>query len=179
MKLLVRLLPGTLPVFVRRRLLDQLFAATAQAFGSPVPALDYLSNDGRLRAYARFTSRQAEQALRSGRDLAQLKTRLYRNAVPLGAKARRWLGVRAMDDVMAVGQALYRAIGVEMQGDAQGNLVVQRCYFSRFYSAPVCGLISALDDGVFSGLSGGRRLVFTERITEGCALCRAKLELIE
>ena len=85
--------------------------------------------------------------------------------------------VETMEEVMALGQILYRAIGVEIQGDAQGSVTVQHCYFSRFYSGQVCDLISALDDGVFSGLSGGGRLVFSERITEGRDFCRAKLIL--
>jgi hypothetical protein len=80
---------------------------------------------------------------------------------------------------MELGQILYRAIGVEVQGDEQGNVTVSRCYFSRFYSGPVCDLISALDDGVFSGLSGGGRLVFSERITEGGVCCRAELKVKE
>jgi len=58
-------------------------------------------------------------------------------------------------------------------------VTVKRCYFSQFYSGSVCDLISALDDGVFSGLSGGGRLVFSERLTEGNACCRAKLRLGE
>jgi hypothetical protein len=82
-----------------------------------------------------------------------------------------------VEEVMALGQILYRAIGVEIQGDSQGDLIVKRCYFSQFYSGPVCDLISALDDGVFSGLSGGGRLAFSERLTEGRECCRAKLQL--
>ena len=81
-----------------------------------------------------------------------------------------------LGDVMELGQICYRAIGVEMQGDAEGNVTVNGCYFSQFYSGPVCDVISALDDGIFSGLLGGGRLAFSERITEGRPYCRAELQ---
>ena len=62
-----------------------------------------------------------ETAFQSGRDLAALKTQLYRNAYPLGARLRKWFAVDTMEEVMALGQVLYRAIGVDMQGDPQGE----------------------------------------------------------
>ena len=175
--MLLKLLPQNLPVFIRAEILAELFEATADAFACPVPTLDHLSNDERLLTYALFTREHAEKALQSGRDVADIKTQLYRNAYPLGAKLSKWPGVDTMKDVLELGQILYRAIGVEIQGDSQGNLTVKRCYFSQFYSGPVCDLISALDDGVFSGLSGGGRLVFSERLTEGRQCCRAKLHI--
>lgn len=179
MNILLKILPHNLPAFIRDEILEELFAATADAFACPVPTVDHLAYDEYLRSYALFTREQAEKAIQSGRDVAAIKTRLYENAYPLGKKLRKWLGVDTMAEVMALGQILYRAIGVEIQGDSQGNVTVNRCYFSQFYSGSVCDLISALDDGVFSGLSGGGRLAFSERITEGSACCRAKLQLGE
>ena len=179
MNILVKVLPHNLPAFVCKETLAELFEATADAFECPAPALDHLSYDECLRTYALFTREQAEKALQSGRDVPAIKTQLYRSAYPLGRKLRRWFGVDTMEEVMELGQILYRAIGVEIQGDAQGNVTVKRCYYSQFYSAPVCDLISALDDGVFSGLSGGGRLTFSERLTEGGERCRAKLQLRE
>ncbi len=173
----LKILPHNLPAFIREKILVELFEATAEAFECPAPAHDHLSYDECLRAYALFTREQAEKALKSGRDLPALKERLYQNAYPLGRNLRQWLGVDEMDEVMEIGQILYRAIGVEIEGDAQGNVTVNRCYFSQFYSGRVCDLISALDDGVFSGLSEGGRLAFSERLTEGRPFCRARLQL--
>lgn len=175
MPLLLKLFPHNFPAFVREEILGELFAATAVSFDCPPPAVEQLSYDECLRSYALFTRAQAEKALQSGRDLRKLKTRLYRSAFPLGAKLREQFGLQTMEEVMELGQILYRAIGVEIQGDARGSVTVSRCYFSQFYTAPVCDLISALDDGVLSGLSGGGRLAFSERITEGRSCCRAKL----
>jgi hypothetical protein len=183
MNILLKILPSvvfdaiTLPAFVRKEILAELFEATADGFECPAPAHDHLSYDVSLRKYALFTEERAERALQARRDIPAIKTRLYQNAYPLGAKLRRWFAVHTMQEVMELGQILYRAIGVEIQGDTQGNVTVKRCYFSQFYSAPVCDLISALDDGVFSGLSGGGRLTFSERLTEGRGCCRAKLQL--
>lgn len=175
MSILLEILPHNLPALVREVILGELFRATADAFECPAPAHDHFAYDEVLRAYALFTREQAQKALQAGRDLPALKTRLYRNAYPLGRNLRQWFGVDTMEEVMELGQILYRAIGVEIEGDAQGDVTVNRCYFSQFYSGAVCDLISALDDGVFSGLSGGGRLRFSERLTEGSQRCRAGL----
>jgi hypothetical protein len=177
MNILLKILPHNLPAFIREEILAELFEATADAFECPAPAHDHLSYDACLWTYAQFTREQAEKALQSGRDVPAIKTQLYQNAYLLGGKLRKWLGVDTMEEVMELGQILYRAIGVEIEGDTRGDVTVKGCYFSQFYSGPVCDLISALDDGVFSGLSGGGRLAFSERLTEGRECCRAKLQL--
>lgn len=175
MNILLRILPRNLPAFIRKEILAALFQVTADAFECPAPTFQHLSYDETLRAYALFTKQQAEIALQSERDIPAVKTQLYEKAYPLGARARKWFRVARTEEVMALAQALYRAIGVEMLGSSQGNVTVTRCYFSQFYSGPVCDVISALDDGVFSGLSGGGRLVFSKRLTEGRTCCQAKL----
>ena len=183
MSFLIKILPHYLPAFIREEILTELFKATADAFECTAPAIDHLSFDECLRTYALFTSEQARIALQDGCNLTVLKIQLYRNAYPLGAKLREWFAVNSMEDVLALGQILYQAIGVEIVGDTQGDdrgythgsVTVKRCYFSQFYSGQICDLISALDDGVLSGLSGGGRLAFSERLTEGSSCCRAKL----
>ena len=179
MGILLKLLPYQLPVFIRKRMLAELVEATADAFQCPVPALDHLSYDEGLQTYARFTRQQAEKALLSGQNVAAVKTRLYQKAILLGGRLRKWFGVDATEEVMQLGQTLYQALAIELEGNSLGEVTVKRCYFSQFYSVPVCDLISALDNGIFSGLSGGGRLVFTERITEGRLCCRAKLQFME
>ncbi len=177
MSILLKILPHHLPAFIREEILSALFEATAQAFGCPAPAHTHLSYDECLQAYALFTSQQAEQALQEGRDITAIKASLFHNAYPLGEKLHRWFGIDEVGDVMEIGQILYQAIGVDFQGDSQGEVTVKRCYFSQFYSAAACDLISALDDGVFAGLSGGGRLAFSQRITEGENYCKANLKL--
>jgi hypothetical protein len=176
MNILLGVLPTSLPEWIRRVILAELCEATADALGCAGPSLSRLPYGAGLQSYALFTMEQADRALRAGYDAAALKTQLYRNATPLGARLRRWLRIHTTAETMRLAQILYRAIGVDMEGDLQGNVTVKRCYFSQIYSGPVCDLISALDDGVFSGLSGGRRLAFSERLTEGRPCCRAILQ---
>ncbi|HZW04427.1 MAG TPA: hypothetical protein VFF68_10905, partial [Anaerolineaceae bacterium] len=149
MNLPLRLLPRRLPAWIRKAILIELTRATARAFKSPAPKLSGLSYGECLQAYARFTSDQAEIALQSGQDLAAIKTQLRQNAYPLGERLHRCFGADTMEEVIKLGQILYQAISVEIEGDRQGSVTVRRCYFSQYYAAPVCDLISALDDGVF------------------------------
>lgn len=67
-------------------------------------------------------------------------------------------------------RALYEVIGVEFSS-AGGEFTVTKCHFAARYSPAVCGLVSSLDAGLFSGLSGGGELLFRGRITEGAAFC--------
>lgn len=177
MNILLAIVPRHLPAFVRRAILSQLLAATAKGFACPHPGHDRQSYDECLYAYAQFTTDQAKRALQSGQDIAACKVQLYQNAYPLGARLRKWFGLNSLEEVMALAQILYRAIGIDLQGDTQGNVTVKNCYFSQFYPAPVCDLISALDEGLFAGLSGGNGLVFSQRLTEGKSCCRARLLL--
>lgn len=176
MNILVRLLPGNLPVFLCKKILVTLARITAGAFDCPAPVFARLPYRECLRGYARFTREQAELVIRTGRDPAVVKARLFAQAYPLGKKLRESFHIHTTTEVMRFAQVLYRAIGVDIHGTPQGELTVDGCYYTCFYSAPVCDLISALDDGVFAGLSGGSRLVFTQRLTEGRRCCRAGLK---
>lgn len=175
MKTLENILSHNTPAFIRKIILKELFKATADGFGCPVPLLGQLSFESYLQAYARFTCEQAEIALSSGQEKIALKTRLFQNALPLGNKLRRWFRINTVDEIMRISSILYRAINIDIEGNSLGEITIKRCYFSEYYSNSICDLISAMDDGIFSGLSGGRRLVFKGRITEGGFCCRAKL----
>ena len=170
--LLLRL-PGNLPAPVKRQALVQLFRSTATAFQCNMVRLAGLSRDQCLREYARFTADQAGQALRSGSDLSDLRERLYWNAYRLGRTPGRLLGIRSVDDVMALGRLLYSILDIEFNGSGSGEITISRCYFSCFYSPEACRMMSAMDRGLLAGLAGGGEVVFTERITEGWPCCRA------
>jgi hypothetical protein len=173
MDLLVKLLGFWTPSFVRRRALEALFAGTAEAFGRAVPPPAARSVEGRLREYARFTQRAAEDSLAEDRDVLAVQRRLFQQGDRLGRQLRRILRLRSTTDVLAAGRLVYRLIGIDFSGDARGDCTVRRCAFRDVYSGRVCRLMSALDDGVFAGLSDGGRLTFAQRITEGHDCCRA------
>jgi hypothetical protein len=78
---------------------------------------------------------------------------------------------------MAISRVLYRMLDIDFRGDARGDVVISRCYFSSFYSGQVCGVMSAMDWGLLAGLANGGELAFSSRITEGESFCRAHLTL--
>lgn len=173
MSILVNMLQIYMPDYIKKRALMQLFESTAAAFAAEVPPLAGLDYEDCLAQYARFAQAQAERWLRGGREVEALEQRLYWNAVEMGQQHSKWLRPGTVQDVMDIGRVLYRILDIDLQGDARGEVVISRCYFSRFYSAEVCRLMSAMDRGLFAGLSNGGELTFSSRITEGQPCCRA------
>jgi hypothetical protein len=164
-------------MFVRQQGLRALFRRTATALEVDPPALGRLSADALLREYARFTSGRVAALIEGGRDLPAIQQRLYQGALALG---KRWgiaFRIRNMEDMRRVGRVLYRMLGIDFQCDAQGAVVISRCFFSDAYSAQVCQVMSAMDRGLFAGLSGGGQLEFSGRITEGQPCCQARFTL--
>jgi hypothetical protein len=175
MSLALRIVDGHVPAVTRRAALRQLFATTAAGFGCAVPPLEGLDAGALLRRYAQFTREQAEAALRDGRDLPKLQDRLERGARALGARLRTGLRLHTTEDAMAAARVVYGLLEIDLCGTPDGEITVHRCAFSDSYSAEVCRLVSALDTGLLAGLSGGDRLEFTQRITEGAPCCLARL----
>jgi ferredoxin len=164
------------PAGVRRHELEELFGRTAAAFGRPVPPARGRTVRTRLGEFARATSDWTESALAVGEELEAIEARLYRSARHLGRVYRARLGIASLADALTAARAIYRGLGIDLAGDPRtGGIVVRRCMFARFYSARVCGVISALDRGLLAGLTGGGELAFSERITEGSSCCRAAL----
>jgi hypothetical protein len=173
MSLLVKALEIHTPEFVKKLVVMQLFKATAAAFDLDVPAIRRLDSKACLAEYARFVQTHGEERLRDRSDVETVAQRLYQNAFEMGRLPGKWLRPHNMQEVMAIGRLLYRILAIDLQGDAPGEVVIKRCYFSGFYSAEVCRLMSAMDRGLFAGLSNGGELTFTSRITEGQPCCRA------
>jgi hypothetical protein len=218
-----------MPVFLKRKKLEELVAGTAEAFGCDMPPVGRLPYDQLLRAYACFTATQAEQVLKQegviasdlreevpagaeqaiassrtpplpgscrtallsqslpgasvatkqsrrgqqGRDLAEIRRRLYDGAYRMGQDLRRAFRVANTSDALAAARVLYRALGIDLQAAGGGEIVVRRCFFSQHYSGAVCQVIASLDEGLFAGLSNGGQLAFYQRITEGHECCQA------
>ena len=162
-----------LPLGARRVEIERLFARTAAAFGSPVPPRRARSAAGRLREYALFTRQSAEEALGGRGNLRVLNNRLFDAALALGSGYRLRLKVRGTRDAMAAARLIYRGLGIDFRGSAEGKVVIRRCAFAAVYTPRVCALISALDRGLLAGLTEGGVLEFRQRITEGADSCRA------
>jgi len=175
MKIALAILGLYLPVPVRKRVLRNLFTATARAFGVDPPPTKGLSTRRLLRAYALFTKKESEKVWAECRDQSSVERRLFQYASELGAILRLKFGVRSRNDVISLSRMVYRILGISFKGRTDGQIIISSCYFSRFYTGRVCRLISALDAGAAAGISGGGKLEFIQRITEGHDSCRARL----
>ncbi len=164
-----------LPPFLKKIALNRLSRATAAAFGRPAPALKGLSFNESLGKFALFTQEEAGKAALSKEALPVVQARLYGSGFAWGRLLRRLLHVTGRQEAMALGRVLYRALEIDFEGNSKGEITIRRCFFSNYYSSQVCGVISALDQGILAGLSGGGRLQFYQRITEGAKCCKACL----
>ena len=175
MNLLLRFAAPFIPPFMKKHQVKRLLQLTAEAFGTSMPSLHGHSFNESLRTFATFTSDEAEKAIRAGKDMSVIHDALYHGALSLGAQCRRWFRIGEGDDVMAAARVLYAFCGIDFQGTEDGGVTISRCFFSTYYSGAVCRVISSLDAGLLAGLSGGRQLSFSARITEGAPTCNAFL----
>ena len=132
----------------------------------------------RRKAMARGHRRRVEALVDGlGRDraIALGREALYRTGQELGRDARARLGVEGgKDDLLMAARVLYRILGIEftVSGDI---LEVHRCALSEHYSSDTCRMLSAVDEGVVSGLSPRARMRFEEHLTDGAPRCVARL----
>lgn len=161
------------PRWVRRMALRALYEATAQGFSAPMPNTRGLAAERILQRYAESTRAWAEERLHGPGAQGALEEGLFRRALALGTQMRRLLGVRDVADELEAARLLYGWIGIDLRADLAGRVTVRRCAFSTCYTPAVCRAMSALDRGILAGLSNGRPLAFTARITEGATCCRA------
>ena len=159
------------PKFFAKIELQLLMNLTSRIFGQKSRCLWVFGPDKALRLYAQYT----KELLLNHHigDDESLQCRMRTEAYKLGRLLRRVTGLRNRSNLKRLVFILYKNIGIEMSGDIPGNIYVSRCYFSDFYDSKMCKVISGLDGGIISGLYGGGKLVFTERITEGCVCCKA------
>jgi len=175
MNLALTILDFHAPALFRRKVLCSLISATARAFEVEAPSTRGLSTRNLLETYALFTREEAERLWAENRDQSAVERRLFENASELGAALRRKFHLRSRDDVLSMSRVLYKILGITSDGRPDGAIRISECAFSRFYTGPVCRLISSLDAGAAAGISGGGRLEFSQRITEGHDCCRARL----
>jgi hypothetical protein len=163
-----------LPTFIRKSRLNDLFRAAVDAFRCEVPQLQGYSFDRCLTGFALFTSRNAQRCLQSGTQ-EEVKERLYNNAFLIGRRLRKELRVSTVEEVMQASGIIYKAIEIDFHGEADGQIEIPVCFFSPYYSDKICRVMSSMDEGLMAGLSGGLKLEFTQRITEGHECCKARL----
>jgi hypothetical protein len=167
------------PRVLMKKSLNDLAALTAEAFGTEAPDLRALSWAECLRRYALFTREEVGRALADGTEMSTLKDRLRTGAAALGRSLRARLGIRTLREARDGLALLYGALEIDFNADATGDVTIPRCSFSAYYTPDVCRVVSALDEGLAAGFTGGGRLHFVQRITEGAPCCRAVLAVSE
>ena len=177
MNFALRILKLYFPDSLKKRMLTELFDLTAQAFGVACPEIKSMSYGKTLKAYAVFTAGEAGRLSPNSPEWRAANERLYENARSLGTKLNKTLRLSDPQDILEMIRILYKMLGIDFAGLADGEVVIRRCFFSRFYGASVCRLISSLDEGIAAGLSDGGRLEFSGRITEGRDCCRGRFTL--
>lgn len=170
--MLLKIMQLYMPEFIKKKKLNELFCLTADAFQSELPELRGLSFAECLSKYALFTKERAGSYLQSGRLLEEAKHRLYQNSCIFGQNLRKSLHIVAWEEAVTALKVIYKLIGIDFQCDRQGEIIIKQCFFSKYYSGEVCNLISSLDEGLAAGLSGGGRLSFNQRITDGYSCCK-------
>lgn len=172
--LTLKLLLAGITIAGRKKGLKGLFLLTASAFGREIPDLRGQSRSEMLHSYARFTRREAETAIAGGMA-AGVRKDLYENSLRLGRDILAQLPVRSRADAAATLRCLYGMLAIDMAVDAMGGVTVKHCFFAPYYTPEACRFISAMDEGLVSGICGGR-LAFSQRLTEGASSCRARIE---
>jgi hypothetical protein len=168
---ILRLLCACAPPPLRKRGLRTLFRVTASAFDAGIPAIDGDSFDESLAEYARFTREEALKLSAPGGRSERVREELFRGGRELGERIRRMCMIRADTEAVSAMEILYGAIGITADSRQGPPITVRSCYFSGAYSPEVCAVMSALDAGIFAGLSRGGKLSFRGRITDGSACC--------
>jgi len=174
--MLIKIIQIYMPEFIKKKKLNELFRLTADAFQVEMPALRGLSFRERLSLYAFFSGEQAERCLQGGYPIEEVKSRLYQNSYVFGKNLRKSLHIITWEDSVAALRTIYKLIGVDFRYAGQGEFIIKQCYYSNYYTAEVCTLISSMDEGLAAGLSAGGTLYFTQRITDGSSCCRGYLK---
>jgi hypothetical protein len=179
MKLALAVLRFHLPVFLKKKMLAELFSLTARSFGRPSPDLNGVSYGRMLEAYALFTKQEAEKLTEESSEGRAARDRLQRNSRELGQRLRTRYRLQSPEDVFLLSRLLYQALGIDFEARPDGEVIIRRCFFSRFYTPTICRIISSLDEGMAAGLSAGGQLDFYQRMTNGYDCCRARFVMEE
>lgn len=174
MGILLRASTLYVPGFIKLRQLRELFKITAKAFGTPMPSLSGLGLDACLEQYALFTRENANTTIAHKAEIPT-KDHLYQGAYGLGCKIRAEFRINTLEEALRMSELVYKIIRIDLQGGPECRILIRKCFFSRYYSGEVCRVISSLDEGLLAGISGGGKLRFDQRITEGYDCCRARL----
>lgn len=175
--MLIKIAQNFMPEFIKKKKLNELFRLTADAFQTEMPSLRGLNFRECLSLYAFFSREQAERYLEGRGPIEEVKSRLFQNSFVFGKNLRKSLHIISRQDSVAALKMIYKLMEVDFQYDGQGEFIVRQCFYSNYYTAEVCMLISAMDQGLAAGISAGGKLYFTQRITDGSGCCKGVFKI--
>lgn len=176
MNIILSILNIYIPTILKKRKIKELFQITGRAFQSEIPPLKGLDYEELLKEYALFAKDQSEKTALDLKKTQEVKNRLHQYAFEMGDKLRKDLHIKRTKDLMVMSRLFYSFLKIDFSGNETGEITINRCYFSNVFSPEVCKIISSLDEGIAEGLSGGMKLSFCQRITEGENCCKGVLK---
>jgi hypothetical protein len=175
MGLILYILKFHTPSILKKKGLQELTECVSSALDCPAPDLNGHSFNDSLRLFAQSTYEQISSHIMSGSDIEYIKKKLNDKAIQFGERYRKRFSIFNPASGLEFFKFLYKMINIEMIINSDNDLIINKCYFSSYYSKSVCEVMSAFDSGILYGLTDKYGLDFTSRITGGCEYCRAKL----
>ncbi len=167
-----------MPEVIMRLELSVLFRMTAASCGCKAPSMHGMDSGERLKLFRRFTLDAVKTCRKEA--LPSLRKEMYRRAFRIGRCLSFLPGLGDWKNRKRLIAVLYRNIGIQVRnaGDESRkkgtwHIGIPYCSFSSEYTPGICYVMSGMDAGIICGLLGGGKLVFTQRITEGCPYCTA------
>lgn len=183
MSLILNLLSFYTPERVKKKEIYQLFKVTVDAFNLKMPKFDLkkISRGKFLKEYALFTKEKTTKFIKThgidSEELIELKNRLYESSYEMGKEIKKNLKIKNSGEILKVMKLIYKIIKIDFKKGKNGVVIINNCFFSSYYDQDICGVISSLDKGLAAGISGGGKLEFFQRITDGKDCCSAHFDL--
>lgn len=162
------------PQILKKIIIIHLFKITAKIFGANVKIPRGLRYSEMLHLYANFTNAQAGK-IRSSKALKIIQKQLFQETKKIGSLLRIVLNIQTKQEAFRAIELMYKMIGVTMEIRNDGNFIVKRCFFSKYYVPSTCCLISYFDKGLIYGVTKGQRMRFHQKITDNLTCCRGTI----
>lgn len=164
------------PNYIKKRTIAELLRINSEAFRCEAPDIKELSYKESLSSYALFTKEQAENYINKRLPPDELKRNLSLNAYYYGRRLYKRYKIKSLKDAVRVLQMIYKHMGIDFECNEQGEFSMKRCFFSQYYNAASCELLTKLEEGLAAGLTGGAVINFQQRLTENGSCCKGNFK---
>ena len=105
------------------------------------------------------------------------RAEMFKAGYEMGCEATKRLGVgKNINDSIVAARILYNVLGINFIVEKHGKnifLRIKSCALAKHYSLETCKIMSAVDEGVITGLNNNLGMKFLKMITEGAEECTA------